>query len=155
MNPFRTVTARAYQDIDLATGIGSASPHQLVQLLFDGALSAIADARSHLRAGNVPAKCAAISRALRIIGEGLHMSLDLEHGGAIAEQLRDLYDYMMRRLVEANLKNSQEMLAEVSSLLSEIRAAWMQIGERPVARAPMAAAPAPRQDRRAINYGIA
>lgn len=156
MNPFRTATASAYREVGLETGIGSASPHQLVQLLFDGALSAIADARSHLRAGNVPAKCAAISRALRIIGEGLYVSLDLEHGGAIAIQLRDLYDYMMRRLVEANAGNSQEMLAEVSSLLSEIRVAWMQIGERPAAAPkPFTAVPVQRQDRRAVSYGAA
>ena len=156
MNPFHTAPTRAYQAIGLETGVASATPHQLVLMLFDGALSAIVDARSHISARNVPAKGAAISRAIQIIGEGLRNSLDMERGGQIAVQLRDLYDYMMRRLVEANLKNSQELLAEVTSLLCEIRAAWMQISERPAAASTrIAPVPVPRQDRRAVSYGAA
>jgi flagellar secretion chaperone FliS len=155
MNPFRNPSARAYQEIGLETGIAGASPHQLVLMLFDGTLSAIADARQHLRTSNVPAKGAAISRAIRIISEGLAVSLDMEGGGPIAQQLRDLYDYMVRRLVEANLKNSEQMLAEVSALLTELRAAWCQIGERPAPQSAGAGAPVPQQERRAVSYGAA
>ena len=55
MNPFRAVSVHAYQDIGLETSIGSASPHQLILLLFDGALSAIGDARHHMKARNISA----------------------------------------------------------------------------------------------------
>lgn len=154
MNPFHVASARTYQQIGLETGIDSASPHRLVLMLFDGALSAIADARQHMNAGNVSAKGAAISQAISIIGEGLRVSLDMERGGAIAAQLGELYDYMTRRLVEANVNNAQEMLSEVSSLLSELRAAWVQIGVR-AAPAPAVAAPPLQQERRAISYGAA
>lgn len=154
MNPFHVASARTYQQIGLETGVDSANPHRLVLMLFDGALSALADARQHMSAGNVSAKGAAISRAISIIGEGLRVSLDMERGGAIAAQLRDLYDYMTGRLVEANANNSQEMLAEVSSLLSELRAAWVQIGVR-ATPAPAVGAPPPQQERRAVSYGAA
>ncbi len=154
MNPFHVASARTYQQIGLETGVDSASPHRLVLMLFDGALSAIADARKHMGAGNVGAKGSAISRAISIIGEGLRVSLDMERGGAIAVQLSDLYDYMTRRLVEANVSNSQEMLSEVSSLLSELQAAWVQIGVRS-APATAAAPPPPQQERRAVSYGAA
>ncbi len=154
MNPFHVASARTYQQIGLETGVDSASPHRLVLMLFDGALSALADARQHMSAGNASAKGAAVSQAISIIGEGLRVSLDMERGGAIAAQLRDLYDYMTRRLVEANLNNSQEMLSEVSSLLCELRAAWVQIGVR-AAPAPAVGAPPPQQERRAVSYGAA
>ena len=155
MNPFRNPSARAYQEIGIETGIAGASPHQLVLMLFDGTLSAIADARQHMRSGNVPAKGAAVSRAIRIISEGLSVSLDIERGGPIAQQLRDLYDYMVRRLVEANLNNREEFLAEVTALLTELRAAWCQIGERPAQQSAPAGAPLPQRDRRAVSYGAA
>jgi len=156
MNPFRTATVNAYREVGLDTGIADAGPHQVVLMLFDGALAAIVEARSYISARNIPAKIAAISRAIRIINEGLRSALDMERGGQIAVQLRDLYDYMMGRLVEANLKNSQAALAEVTALLCEIRAAWVQIGEPPAAApASLAVAPVPRQDRRAVSYGAA
>lgn len=155
MNPFRPASARAYQDIGLETGIGSATPHQLILMLFDGALSAIADARHHMKARNISAKGLSISRAIRIVGEGLSASLDMEKGGTLASQLRDLYGYMAKRLVEANLHSREDMLAEVQALLSELRAAWVQISPRSgqqAERAP-AAMPMPQRDRRAVSYG--
>ena len=155
MNPFRPTAARAYQDIGLETSIGSATPHQLILMLFDSGLSAIADARHHMKARNISAKGLSISRAIRIIGEGLSASLDMEKGGTLASQLRDLYGYMAKRLVEANLRHSEEMLAEVQALLSELRAAWVQIGPRSGQQAERASAPlpVPQLDRRAVSYG--
>ena len=149
MSPFHVASVRAYQQVGLETGIDSASPHRLVLMLFDGALSAISDARKHMSAGIITEKGSAISRAIAIIEDGLRLSLDMERGGAIALQLRDLYEYLTRRLVEANAANSQDMLMEISSLLSELRSAWVQIGTRtapaPAANAP---APAPQPERR-------
>ena len=156
MNPFHVASVRAYRQVGMETGIDSANPHRLILMLFDGVTLAISDARQHMAAGNVAEKCAAISRATAIIEDGLRLSLDMERGGAIALQLRDLYDYMARRLVEANASNSQEMLSEIFSLLSELRSAWVQIGVR-AASAPAASAPVPvpQQERRAISYGAA
>ena len=134
--------------------MASASPHQLVLLLFDGAIDAIADARMRMNMGDIPGKGKAIGRASRIIGEGLLPALDMERGGQIAVNLRSLYEYMMKRLVEANLHNQPELLGEVMSLLYELRGAWAQIGQRN-APVPATSMPAPRQERRAISYGAA
>lgn len=155
MNPFRSAPARAsYRDIGIDTTVASASPHQLVLLLFDGAIDAIADARTRMDMGDVPGKGKAIGRASRIIGEGLLPALDMEHGGPIAVNLLSLYEYMMKRLVEANRYDRPELLGEVMTLLNELRGAWAQIGQRN-APAPATSMPAPRQERRAISYGAA
>jgi len=154
MNPFRTGSVHAYQQIGLETGIGSASPHQLVLMLFDGMLTAIGDARQHMKTRNTAAKGAATSKAIRIVSEGLRASLDMDRGGDIARQLYDLYDYMGSRLVEANLKNSQEILAEVSALVCELRTAWVQIGAHTVPKTASSPVPMPQGDRRAVSYGV-
>ena len=155
MNPFRTAPARvAYRDVGIETTVAQAGPHQLVLLLFDGAVDAIADARMRMERGDISGKGKAIGRASRIIGEGLLPSLDMERGGAIAVSLRGLYEYMMKRLLEANLHNRPELLGEVMSLLNELRSAWAQIGQRS-APVPAISIPAPRQDRRAVSYGVA
>jgi flagellar secretion chaperone FliS len=155
MNPFRPAPARAsYRDIGIETAVASASPHQLVLLLFDGAIDAIADARIRMDMGDIPGKGKAIGRASRIIGEGLLAALDMERGGQIAANLRSLYEYMMKQLLDANLHNRAEILGEVMSLLNELRGAWAQIGQRN-APVPVTSMPAPRQERRAVSYGAA
>jgi flagellar protein FliS len=98
-------------------------------MLFEGALEKIAVARGHLVRGEIPQKGRHISWAITII-EGLRASLDMEQGGEIARNLNDLYLYMDRRLVEANLASDAALLDEVSSLLREIKEAWDAIAPR-------------------------
>ncbi len=153
MNPFRSAPARAaYRDIGIETSVASGNPHQLVLLLFDGAIDAVADARQRMEERDIAGKGASVGKAIRIIGEGLVAALDMERGGQIAINLRSLYEYMLRRLVEANLHNRQEILGEVMSLLHELRGAWAQIGQR-TAPAGANPPPAPRAERRAVSYG--
>jgi flagellar protein FliS len=120
----------AYANVGLETGIASASPHKLIVMLYDGVLTALAKAKGNIGAGNVAAKGAAISHAITIIDNGLRVSLDLKAGGEIAENLDALYDYMSRRLFEANLKNDVTILDEVHRLLSDLRSAWVEIGDK-------------------------
>jgi len=157
MNPFRPVPARsAYRDIGVETSVLAANPHQIIVLLFDSAIDAIGQARYCMDKGDIPGKGMAISKAIRIIGEGLSSALDMDRGGAIALNLRSLYDYIMKRLLEANLQSRKEYLNEVLSLLNELRGAWVQIGVRPaVAPAPFPTPPVQRQERRAVSYGAA
>lgn len=115
-----------YGRIGLETEVASATPHRLVEMLMDGALARIAKAQVHLERGETAEKGATISFAMQII-DGLRASLDMERGGEIASNLDRLYDYMLRRLLEANLANSSEMLSEVSALMHEIRAGWVGI----------------------------
>jgi flagellar protein FliS len=98
-------------------------------MLLDGALRAIHDAQRHMVGGDIPAKGEAISRAISIIDQGLAQSLDPARGGAIARQLKELYDYLNRRLLMASLRNDAVALSEVTELLSGLRDAWAEIGE--------------------------
>lgn len=121
----------AYAKVGLETGVTSASPHKLIVMLYDGALAAIMTAITQMKAGNVQEKGKAISKAIQIIDNGLRASLDKEAGGEIAQNLDALYDYMSRRLLEANLKNQPEILEEVRGLLADLRDTWNQIGGAP------------------------
>jgi flagellar protein FliS len=116
-----------YGQVAVQSRVESANPHHLIQMLLDGALEKINMARGHLAQGNVPEKGANISWAISII-EGLRVSLDME-AGEIAENLDSLYDYMGRRLTEANMKNDVRALDEVGTLLRQIKEAWQAIGE--------------------------
>ena len=120
--------ARAYADVGLTSKAMSASPHQLIVMLFDGALAALRKAGFALAAGDVPARGKALSKAIDIIERGLRDALDMERGGELAERLDSLYDYMVRRLIHANLRGDGEAIAEVERLLDDIASAWKQIG---------------------------
>jgi flagellar protein FliS len=128
----------AYANVGLETGIASASPHALIVMLYDGALVALLSAKTNIAAGNIAAKGSAISKAISIIDNGLRASLDKNAGGEIAANLDALYDYMSRRLLHANLKNDVTIIDEVHRLLSDLRGAWVEIGEK-VQQAPVPA----------------
>lgn len=132
----RSNPVSAYQTVQTDVSVATASPHQLILLLFDGALASIAVAKARMEEGNPEAKGLAISKAIDIISNGLKVSLDLKAGGELAENLEALYDYMVRRLVHANLRNQPAVLDEVSTLLSDIRSAWVEITPRPDANVP-------------------
>ena len=119
----------AYAKVGIETGVAAASPHKLIVMLFEGALVAVSTGLQHMKAGNIPAKGAAISKAILIIDSGLRAALDKKAGGEIAESLDSLYEYMGARLLMANLKNQPEVLEEVHRLLSELKGAWDAIGD--------------------------
>lgn len=127
---------QAYAQIGVESAVMSASPHQLIVLLFDGALSALVRARLFMQQGELSAKGEALSKAINIIDNGLKAGLDNEKGGEIAENLSSLYDYMIRRLMLANLRNDVEAVEEVEGLLTNIADAWKQISPQSAAREP-------------------
>lgn len=112
----------AYQQAN-AQGAAYADPHRLTQMLFEGALSRIAQAKGAMEQKQISAKATAISKAFAII-DGLRGSLDTERGGELAANLDDLYDYMQRQLTLANARNDAAMLDEVASLLRELKEGW-------------------------------
>lgn len=121
--------AGAYRQIGIETGVTGASPHRLVSLLFDGYVDSIAEARGALAQGDMAAKGKAVSRAVRIIEEGLKAGLDLQGGGALASDLHSLYAYLVLRLTRANLHNDDAILAECQRLIEPVREAWASIGD--------------------------
>jgi flagellar protein FliS len=119
--------AGAYRQVGVTTGVSAASPHQLVLMLFDGFDEALAQALGSLRGGAIEAKCSAITRATRIVDEGLRANLDLSAGGTLAADLRELYAYVSLRLVKANLNNDAAGIEECRRLMQPLREAWASI----------------------------
>ena len=119
----------AYQRIGVETGVESADPHKLILMLFEGAQEALAKARIHIQNNEISEKGQMISKAIMIIDHGLKASLDMNTGGDLAIRLQELYDYMMHRLLVANIQNNLEIINEVNKLLSELYGAWKKIGE--------------------------
>lgn len=119
--------ASAYQRINVETSMHTIDQHQLVALLYQGALGAIASARGAMARGDVLGKCSAISKAIRIIEEGLNTGLDRVDGGELAQNLGALYDYCVRRLTLANARNDDTMMQEVQRLIEPVAQAWMDM----------------------------
>lgn len=147
--------ANAYAKVGLETGVVAASPHQLILMLLEGAMTAIVNAGVHMQAREIEKKGNAISKAIMIIENGMRASLDKSAGGEIAASLDSLYDYMGRRLMLANVHNDQVMLKEVHGLLAGIKSAWEEIGNKVNAPAPVPTRPVMAYDSlapRASNY---
>jgi flagellar protein FliS len=120
----------AYATVGLETGVAAASPHKLVVMLYDGVIVSLLSAINNIKSANIGAKGAALSKAITIIDNGLRASLDKKAGGEIAANLDSLYDYMSRRLLEANIKNDVAIIEEVRSLMADLRSAWVEIGDK-------------------------
>ncbi|WP_211466619.1 flagellar export chaperone FliS [Collimonas silvisoli] len=142
--PTRNPGARAYARVGIESAVMSASPQQLLTMLFEGARAAISMARHHMSGGDIVAKGNAISKAVSIIDSGLKASLDPEAGGSagaeLAANLAALYDYINQRLLFANLHNDPAMLDEADRLLENIASAWREInaGQKDAASSSLA-----------------
>lgn len=121
--------AKAYAQVGLETGINSASPHGLIVMLYDGAIEAIRKTKIYLDMGDIEMKTKSVDKALRIIKDGLTTSLDVNAGGALAQQLLALYDYICKELILANAQNSPERMDTCIGLLADLRSAWLEIGQ--------------------------
>ena len=128
----------AYAKVGMETGVAAADPHNLVVMLFEGAMVAVSSAIQHMQTGDIEKKGAAISKAIMIIDAGLRASLNKEAGGGLALNLDALYEYMSRRLLIANLKNQVQVLEEVHQLLKGLKNAWETIGNKPANTVPEA-----------------
>jgi flagellar protein FliS len=139
-SPFAARNQRAsmYAKVGLETDVQGASPHRLVAMLFDGVFDAMAQATQAIQAGNVELKGRALTRAVRILDEGLRAGLDMS-AGQLAVDLRELYGYICMRLTQANLKSDVDAIDECQRLLGPVREAWTAIGQSPAAQGAPAA----------------
>lgn len=119
---------RQYQTVNTQAQVVDASPHRLIQMLMEGGLSRLAQAKGAMLHGQSAQKGELIGKTIGIIG-GLRDGLDLNQGGEIAANLDRLYDYMVSRLVEANISNEPALLDEVADLLRNVKSAWDAIGQ--------------------------
>lgn len=114
---------QAYASVGAQSSVAAASPHRLIQLLMDGALDRLSVAKGYMQRKEVQRKVVAIDRIMSIV-DGLRMSLDHSVNAEMSENLENLYDYMNRRLLLANINNDEAALDEVASLLKELKEAW-------------------------------
>ncbi|EKS6886819.1 flagellar export chaperone FliS [Enterobacter bugandensis] len=117
----------AYTAVSLDSQIAGATPHQLIVLLYDGAINAMKRAEIYFQSGNIARRGEMISRAINIIDNGLRAGLDHEKGGKIAEELESLYEYISRTLLEANLNKSGEKLPHLIALMTGMQETWQAI----------------------------
>ncbi|HEY0894381.1 MAG TPA: flagellar export chaperone FliS [Cellvibrio sp.] len=127
MNSYSAV--QNYSSVKVHSSVETASPHRLIQMLFEGALERIAQAKGAMAQNQIARKGELIGKAVAIVG-GLQGSLNDKEGGALAANLDDLYDYIIRRLSQANYENNTEYLDECGRLLGEIKTAWDAIGNQ-------------------------
>jgi flagellar protein FliS len=126
MNPM--LALRQYQKVNGVAQTSEASPHRLVQMLMQGGLDRMAQAKGAMARNDIAQKGVLIGKAIDIIG-GLREGLDLEnHGDSLAE-LDSLYTYMSRRLIEANVKSDPAIIDEVARLLITVKEGWDAIGD--------------------------
>ena len=112
-----------YKKIDTQSAIQGATPHRLIQLLMSGAIDRMTQAKAAHQNNNIEQKGVQLGKAISIIA-GLQSSLDPAQSNDIVENLDKLYDYMQRRLLEANLKNDMDMIDEVVGLLAQVKSSW-------------------------------
>ncbi len=116
-----------YRSISAYGAVADADPHALVLTVLDATLGRLAAARVCIERGETRRKAGLLHSSVILIAE-LRGTLDLQKGGSLAQNLSELYDYMARRLIHANLNSDAGAVAEVQSLLGEIRGAWVAIG---------------------------
>ncbi|ATR82388.1 flagellar protein FliS [Pseudomonas sp. HLS-6] len=126
MNPM--LALRQYQKVNGQAQTSEASPHRLVQMLMQGGLDRIAQAKGAMARNDIAQKGILIGKVIGIIG-GLREGLDLENHADSLADLDSLYAYMSKRLVEANVQNDPEILNEVARLLITVKEGWDAIGE--------------------------
>jgi len=117
----------AYRDVDIQTRTVQRDQFELVVLMFEGVLESVMRAKGAIQQSDTSTKIAEITRAVRILQEGLRTSLDLDNGGELAANLANLYDYCVMRLTQANASSSVEALEEVAALLKPVAEAWKQM----------------------------
>ena len=124
-----------YRNLDAQTGVVDADPHRLIQMLLDGAMDRLAQARGAMQAGEIALMGEALGKALGIIS-GLKAALDLERGGDIAANLERLYDYMTLRLMDVHRRREAAPIDEVATLLGDIKSGWDGIRSQVVSTTP-------------------
>jgi len=123
-----TKGAKEYSQVSLQTEVLEADPHKLIQLLLEGALTRLAAAKIFIEQDNIEKKNVKLGQVVEILCS-LQESLDHERGGDISVNLERLYDYMTRRLFDANRLNDTDIINEVMGLLLEVKAGWEGIRE--------------------------
>ncbi len=135
------VATHAYANKYKEVAIKTATPLQLVVILYDGAIQALTEAQEHINQRDIAGRARCINRSVAIISE-LQASLNFNVDGGIASSLDRLYNYMKQRIFKANIDQSVEPLSEVTMLLGNLRSAWNTLATQTQMPEPMTQQPA-------------
>jgi flagellar protein FliS len=108
------------------TDIFTSDPVNLVIMCYEGAIESLKLAKEKMKEEDYEKKAKAIIKAQNIIDE-LLCSLDFEKGGVIADNLSNLYNYMLRRILFGNVNKDMSAIDEVIGMLDELLSAWISI----------------------------
>jgi flagellar protein FliS len=136
--PYRN-PAQTYRQVGHETAVCDASPHRLIEMLFEGAIEFIAQADDAMARKDVAKKGESITRAIRIVDEGLNGALDMS-AGEVAVNMRALYRFVSLQLLQANLQNDRTKLATARRTLAELHEGWKAIAPGRVAHSSLEAA---------------
>lgn len=117
---------KEYKSVDLRATVETATPHKLISMLLEGALTALAQAKGAIERNQIEVRTESLNKATDII-VGLKGSLDLEKGGEVAANLDELYNYMIREVVKANRENSSQKVQDIMDLFLDIRSGWNEM----------------------------
>ena len=131
----------AYANVGLETGVVDASPLKLTVMLYEGAITACIQAQQAIQQGDIHKKGQSLTKAISIIDNGLRSSLDKRAGGQIAANLNELYQYMARTLMQANLRQDAKKINEIQQLLMELKTAWEALEKAGVTKSAQANTP--------------
>lgn len=115
-----------YKQVDLETRVANASPHKLIQMLYEGAIERLSIAKGALDREDMATKGIMLGKAISILS-GLRDSLDKGVESELPDNLDRLYEYMQFRLLEANRDNDQAGIEEVLSLIKTVKSGWDEI----------------------------
>lgn len=120
------VAAASYNQVKTHSAVEDASPHKLIDMLFDGAIERIAQAKGAMQHSNIELKGQKINSAINIVN-GLRENLNHDDGNDLSANLDGLYEYITRILAQAHRENNPKLLDEAGILISDIASAWKQI----------------------------
>ena len=120
--------AQQYAQVKKQTGVEGANPHQLIGMLYQGALDNLQQAVGCIERNDFEGRGNHLGRAITILG-GLQGFLDHDKGGDISKNLDSLYDYMSVRLYDASREHDRVPVEEVIKLLTEIKSGWDGIAQ--------------------------
>ncbi|SUI89343.1 flagellar export chaperone FliS [Shewanella putrefaciens] len=114
---------QSYRKVSVESDLSVASPHRIIQMLFAGALERLAQAKCAIEQGDIAQRGLLMGKAIGIVS-GLNGSLNMDAEGDVANNLTRLYDYMLRRMSEANINNDAQAIDEVVAILKTLKEGW-------------------------------
>lgn len=119
--------AHSYHNVRNQSGVENASPHRLIDMLFEGLQERITQAKGAIQYKNIELKGSRINSAISILN-GLRENLNVDEGGEVAENLDTLYIYIQNILAKAHVENDADLLDQASGLIENVHSAWREIG---------------------------